>query len=149
MSAHLDRACLTFNKEALLTLTRSTLAPQGTVNLDGGTLRLNTGLGLDRINFNYGTVELTGDRTVGSDATITGLFGAGPTISAREGLKVDGTATLSSALTLDGGTFTAASAGRGDAELAPASRHAEHFESGADRWSHRQSGNLASILRPT
>ena len=73
----------------LVDVTSIAVTAQGTVNLNGGTLRLdnpNAISGFDRINFNYGTVELTGDRTVGLDADISGLFGAGPTIAVREGL---------------------------------------------------------------
>ncbi|HEX3601561.1 MAG TPA: hypothetical protein VHU84_15525, partial [Lacipirellulaceae bacterium] len=103
----------------LVDVTSIAVTAQGTVNLNGGTLRLdnpNAISGFDRINFNYGTVELTGDRTVGLDADIGGLFGAGPTIAVREALNVDGTATLATALTLDGGAFTA-SAIAGSAKL--------------------------------
>ncbi len=104
-------ATLNIQSGGLVAATSISITAQGAVNLNGGTLRLDTPnaiVGSERINFNYGTIELTGDLTVGSDTNISSLFGVGATIALREGLKVDGTATLSSPLMLDGGTFTAA-----------------------------------------
>jgi T5SS/PEP-CTERM-associated repeat protein len=82
--------------------------PIGTVNLNGGTLRFSTLYDSDnRLNFNSGTIQLAGDRGIGSDATITRFFGAIPTIAAGKGLAVEGTATIATAVTLNGGTLRA------------------------------------------
>ncbi len=82
--------------------------PNGTVNLDGGTLRFDTlSDSSNRLNFNYGTIQLAGNRGLGSDAVITRFFGVTPTITTGKGLTVEGTATISTALTLIGGTFRA------------------------------------------
>ncbi len=81
-----------------------------TVRLNGGTLRFNTVTGLNRVNFNSGTIQLGGNRTVGGpagDAIISGLFGANPVINAGKKLTVEGTATLGTTLTLNGGSFSA------------------------------------------
>ena len=79
------------------------------VNLTGGTLRLNTvtGSSLDQLNYTSGIIELRGNRSVGTDSIIQRLFGAAPVIPTGKGLKVDGTATLSTTTTLNGGTFSA------------------------------------------
>ena len=88
----------------------SATSPSGdTVTLNGGTLRFDN---YDRdsagtFNFFAGTIQLAGNRTIGTDAAITELFGAAPTLTTGKGLTVEGTATLLTAVTLDGGTFTA------------------------------------------
>jgi T5SS/PEP-CTERM-associated repeat protein len=81
----------------------------GTVNLNGGTLRMGTydKSGTAVFNFNTGTIELTGNRTLGTDPAVLDLFGA--SIAVGKGLTVLGTATVSSPLTLNGGTLRAAS----------------------------------------
>lgn len=83
----------------------------GEINLFGGTLHIG---GLDRvvggeINYSSGTVRLTGDRFVGSEAAIAGFFGDSPAIALGKELAIDGQATLQEVLTLDGGTFTVGS----------------------------------------
>lgn len=80
----------------------------GTVNLRGGTLRLNA---YDRFsggtfNFHAGTLELVGDRSIGSDVAIADILGAAPIITPGKELSVIGTATLLTSVTLDGGTFS-------------------------------------------
>src|SRR4029079_15998473 len=45
------------------------------VNLSGGTLRLNTGSGLNRVNYTAGTVRLAGTRNLNNDPVIAALFG--------------------------------------------------------------------------
>lgn len=78
------------------------------VNLQGGTLRLNTiSSGIARINFSSGTVQLAGDRNIGVDAAINTLFGIPSVIPIGKGLTVEGTATLSQPLTIAGGSFKA------------------------------------------
>ena len=80
-----------------------------TVTLNGGTLRFNTVSGLNRLTYSSGTIQLAGDRNIGTDATITTLFGAFPAIPTGKGLTVEGTATLSKPLTIDGGAFKSTS----------------------------------------
>ena len=82
---------------------------EGVVNLDGGTLRFNTfgGLFSGTFNFNAGTIQLTGNRSIGADEDIADILGIAPTVTSGKGLTVEGTATLLTTLTLDGGTFTA------------------------------------------
>ncbi|MBA3484784.1 MAG: hypothetical protein H0T51_23535 [Pirellulales bacterium] len=80
-----------------------------TVTLNGGTLRLNTISGLNRLTYSSGTIQLAGDRGVGADATITALYGAIPTLPTGKGLTVGGTATLTKPLTIDGGAFKSTS----------------------------------------
>jgi fibronectin-binding autotransporter adhesin len=78
-----------------------------TVTLNGGTLRFNTISGLNRLTYTFGTIQLAGDRGVGADATITTLYGAFPTLPTGKGLTVEGTATLTKPLTIEGGAFKA------------------------------------------
>jgi hypothetical protein len=82
----------------------------GSVHLNGGTLRFNTlSSGLALLQFTTGTIQLAGDRTIGSDTVITSKFGASPVIPSGKGLTVEGTATLpaTTPVTLSGGTLTA------------------------------------------
>ena len=58
-----------------------------------------------RFDLNTGTIELTGNRTIGTDPAIIDLFGASPSINVGKGLTVWGNATVSSPLTLNGGTL--------------------------------------------
>jgi T5SS/PEP-CTERM-associated repeat protein len=84
----------------------------GTVNLQGGTLRVNTIAGtggLSRLSYLSGTIQLAGNRTIGTDATISTLFGASPTIPTGKELTIEGTANLLTSLKIDGGSFTAPS----------------------------------------
>ena len=80
----------------------------GTVNLIGGTIRFgnynreNTGT----FNFEAGTIQLVGNRTFGSDETITELFGSDATITPSKNLTVEGTATIIYPVTVAGGTFS-------------------------------------------
>jgi hypothetical protein len=79
------------------------------VNLNGGTLGVNTsdGPSLSRINYSAGTIQLAGNRTIGSDAIVQTLFGEAPSIPTAKTLAIQGTATLATALTLNGGSFSA------------------------------------------
>ncbi|MCC7083591.1 MAG: hypothetical protein IT427_01130, partial [Pirellulales bacterium] len=80
------------------------------VNVAGGTLRFDTiagSAGLSGIHYMSGTIQLAGNRTIGADTTIQALYGASPSLLSGKGLTVEGTATLSSNLTINGGTFTA------------------------------------------
>jgi T5SS/PEP-CTERM-associated repeat protein len=76
-----------------------------TVTVQGGTLRFNTISGLNRLTYTSGTIQLAGDRGVGTDATITTLYGAFPTVPVGKGLTVEGVATLTKPLTIAGGAF--------------------------------------------
>jgi T5SS/PEP-CTERM-associated repeat protein len=83
----------------------------GVLTFDGGTIRFN---GYSRnpngaFTYTAGTVQLAANRTLGTDAAITDLFGAAPTIPTGKALVVEGTATLagSSTVTLSGGTLSA------------------------------------------
>ena len=80
-----------------------------TINLSGGTLRFNNYLEVNdgAFNFNSGTIQLAGSRSVGTDAAIANFFGDTPIIPTGKGLTVEGTGTLSTTLTIDGGTFKA------------------------------------------
>jgi T5SS/PEP-CTERM-associated repeat protein len=86
----------------------------GVLNLNGGTLRLENYTQFDNgagevgtFNFNHGTVQFSAARTIGTDPTVTKLFGPSPNLTAGKGLTVEGAATISSALTLGGGTLRA------------------------------------------
>jgi T5SS/PEP-CTERM-associated repeat protein len=85
------------------------IQPTGTVTLAGGTIRF---IGFELLpggvfDFRAGTIQLAGNRSVGSDTAIADIFGGAPTLTAGKGLIVEGTATLQATVTLDGGTFTA------------------------------------------
>jgi hypothetical protein len=92
------------------------LEGNGVINLNGGSLRLNA---IDRFilttanpttgkfNFNAGELKFIGNRLVGADETMNKMIGAAPTITPGKGVVVEGIATLLSAVTLDGGTFSA------------------------------------------
>ncbi|HVT27734.1 MAG TPA: PEP-CTERM sorting domain-containing protein [Lacipirellulaceae bacterium] len=79
------------------------------INLNGGTLRFNTYSNTSRLEYTAGTIQMAGDRTIGADAAISGIFGSQPTIPNAKQLTVEGTATIaaSSQLTLAGGTLSA------------------------------------------
>ncbi len=81
----------------------------GSVNLDGGTLRFD---GYERASggqFNYtaGTVQLAGERTIGTDATIAELYGASPSIDAGKELHIEGLTTVDTDLSVDGALVAA------------------------------------------
>ena len=78
-----------------------------TVNLQGGTLRFDGITGANRISFSAGTIQLAGSRGVGAEAAIQTLFGANPLIPTGKGLIVEGTATLTKPVRIDGGKFQA------------------------------------------
>ena len=78
------------------------------INLEGGTLRFNTTSGPINsviLNFTSGTIQLAGNRTLGTDPLIEEHYGTLPAIPTGKGLTVEGTATLSKPLTIDGGKF--------------------------------------------
>jgi hypothetical protein len=79
------------------------------VQLTGGTIRMSNtdDLGLDHLNYISGTIQLAGNRAIGTDEVVTILFGAVPTIAGDKALNIEGTATIDTALTLNGGAFRA------------------------------------------
>jgi len=91
------------------------IGSQGTVNLNGGSLRFNTYSRAGVLNFNSGTITLAGDRDFLADATILDIFGApNPTISTGKKLRVEQTATIRGrTLFVAGGIFEAAVANIG------------------------------------
>ncbi len=87
------------------------IGSSGFLILNGGTIRFN-GYSRDVVGaftFTAGTVQLAGNRTLGSDAATLDLFGAAPTIPTGKALVVEGTATIaaSAVATLSGGTLSA------------------------------------------
>ncbi|MGL4514060.1 MAG: beta strand repeat-containing protein [Lacipirellulaceae bacterium] len=85
------------------------------VVLEGGTVRLQT-LGVYHdgnpanvgvLAFNSGTIQLAGGRNLGGDPVIQAYYGAIPTVPLGKGLTVEGDATLTKPLKIDGGTFKA------------------------------------------
>ncbi len=74
----------------------------GTLNLDGGTIRFDDYDSIGTFNYHSGTIQLAGDRTIGTDAAISDLFGS--TVGAGKTLAVEGGAAVAS-------SFTVASAG--------------------------------------
>jgi hypothetical protein len=85
----------------------------GAINLNGGTVRFDNYIRVagGSVNFTSGTVQMAGNRTIGSDGAIQDWFGASPTIGMGQNLVIEGSATLSAAapLTLVGGSLTASS----------------------------------------
>ncbi len=82
-------------------LSTNNLYVSGTLNFSGGTVRMNMyqRAGSGQFNFNYGTIQLAGDRTLGTDTLVAEFFGAGPlTIPIFKGLTVEGTATMQPSL---------------------------------------------------
>lgn len=74
--------------------------------LNGGTLGFNA-YALNHngsLDYQSGTILLLGDRTIGSDAAITAIFGTNPLIAENKELAIEGEATLqaSTSLTVNG-----------------------------------------------
>ena len=88
------------------------LGNQAELTIQGGTLRLETDqyqhAAGSTSQFLFGTLELAGNRTIGTDAAISDLLGIVPDISLGRELRIDGTATLLAPATLNGGTLTVA-----------------------------------------
>jgi T5SS/PEP-CTERM-associated repeat protein len=89
-----------------LNILKSSAGMRGIVNLSGGTFRFNGYRNDGTFNFHSGTIQLAGNRTIGTDVAIADLFGESPTIPMDKGLTVEGIATLNTGVTLDGGTLT-------------------------------------------
>src|SRR5262249_1358969 len=65
----------------------------------------NTLSDISTFTYNAGTIQLAGNRAVGVDTTINHFYSAAPVIPTDKGLTVEGTATLTKPLKIDGGTF--------------------------------------------
>lgn len=79
----------------------------GTVNLSGGTLRFGLYVPAGGI-FNYtgGTVQLSGNKTIGLDDTIQLIYGPIPTIPTGKGLTIEGVSNIRSDVNISGGKLT-------------------------------------------
>lgn len=108
-AGNLGEGTLTIQDQALVHVGGKFSIFNGTVNLQGGTTRFDDyhRAPFGAFNFTAGTIQLAGNRTVGTDAAIEEFFGALPVIPAGKGLTVEGTATLQTAVALDGGTLRA------------------------------------------
>ena len=106
--------------------------------LNGGTLRFSTYSDTSRITYTAGTIQIAGDHSIGTDATIAGFYGNLPTIPTGKQLTVEGTATIaaSSQLTLSGGTLRRRD--RADVAWQPHSQHATF----AGKWPHAGLGGI-------
>jgi T5SS/PEP-CTERM-associated repeat protein len=87
----------------------------GTVNLDGGTIKTNdlqlanaVSAPFPTVNWTTGTFRFKGDRNVNVE-TLDDLLGMAPTLVAGQELQVANVATLSAPLRLNGGTLTVGS----------------------------------------
>jgi T5SS/PEP-CTERM-associated repeat protein len=102
---------LTIANQAYADIEDLALGGLGRVVLDGGTLRLNN-WGRDTFNptgelvFNAGTLQLRNNRSLALDPAITDFFGTAINLPDHKGLTIEGTATIDSPITIDGGTFT-------------------------------------------
>ncbi|MDZ4658959.1 MAG: hypothetical protein SH868_15390 [Bythopirellula sp.] len=126
------------------------LAYDARVTIDGGTLRFNNFTRLDNGNpedlgkfiYNAGTIQFGGNRNIGGDAVLQELYGVAPVIPLGKGLTVEGAATLTKPLKIDGGTFktNGLSVGAGGSLL---------FQSGALEISGGSITGLAQLNIPT
>ncbi len=83
------------------------ISPNCKFILNGGTVHFDSLTNFGTFEYDAGTIGLTNNRTIGTDPIINQFFGVAPTLGADRGLIVDGTATISTALTLNGGKLTA------------------------------------------
>jgi T5SS/PEP-CTERM-associated repeat protein len=83
------------------------ISTNSAVNLNGGSLRFDTISSGDegRLYFNSGTIQLSQNRDIGADPYISRYYGLLPVIPSGKGLTVEGAATLTKPLNIDGGTF--------------------------------------------
>jgi T5SS/PEP-CTERM-associated repeat protein len=71
-----------------------TISSTSGLNLTGGTLRLNTITGINRMNYIGGTLQLAGNRNLSGDSTIGYFFGSNPIIGSGRRVVVEGAATV-------------------------------------------------------
>jgi T5SS/PEP-CTERM-associated repeat protein len=87
------------------------LSSNGRIILDGGTLRLDS-FGRDpfglpgTVTFNAGTLQMRNNRSLATDPAIKEFFGTAINLAAGKGLTIEGTATIDTSITIDGGTFS-------------------------------------------
>jgi fibronectin-binding autotransporter adhesin len=81
------------------------LGANGHLNFSGGTLHINAYTASTGSVFNYmaGTVRFSGSRVIGSDASIAGIFGTTPAITANQVLTVEQGVGVSANTTVSGG----------------------------------------------
>lgn len=109
----MGRGGLVVSNQAVMQINGNlTIGSSPDLHLTGGTLRLNTysrTSGFLTFSFTSGTLELTGNRTIGSDLAIQDFFGVAPTVGSGKQLVVQGMASLTSStpISLAGGTFAA------------------------------------------
>jgi hypothetical protein len=75
------------------------------VIMNGGTVRFNTLSDVNTFTYNEGTIQFAGNRAVGVDTTINHFYSVAPVIPTGKGLTVEGAATLTKPVKIDGGTF--------------------------------------------
>ena len=122
---------LTIRDEAVVSVDGTLQLSRGAVNLEGGTLRIvdYTRGPEGTFNFVAGTVQLAGDRALGTDLIIHELFGSA--ITTGKNLTVEGIATVPTAMAVNGGVLTVGQLSQCPA-LATPTRHAQHNQSGPD-----------------
>jgi T5SS/PEP-CTERM-associated repeat protein len=99
---------LTVSNKGLVNIQTSlVISPNCKLILNGGTVHFDSLTNNGTFEYDAGTIGLTNNRTIGTDPIINQFFGVAPTMGAEKGLIVDGTATISTALTLNGGKLTA------------------------------------------
>ena len=96
---------LTVNPGGLVAAGSTILDNNGSVNLNGGTIRAST-FGGQPMAFNWGTLEYTNNLTVSVSDWLESTLGWGHPVGFAQQLMVDGTTTLNDVLTLSGGTFS-------------------------------------------
>jgi T5SS/PEP-CTERM-associated repeat protein len=88
----------------------TTLAINSTsnINLNGGTLRFNLASGLERMNYNFGTIQLARNAIIGNDYAIDTLFliGSSTYILSGRALIIEGSTTIRENLEIDQGSLT-------------------------------------------
>ncbi|HEX4415288.1 MAG TPA: hypothetical protein VH107_16770 [Lacipirellulaceae bacterium] len=88
--------------------TSLTISPNCKLILNGGTVHFDSLQNTGTLEFDAGTIDLTGSHTIGgSDAVINQYYGISPILGAGKGLTIDATATISTGFTLNGGKLTA------------------------------------------
>jgi len=100
---------LTVSNNGLVNVqTQLVISPACKLILNGGTVHFDSLQNTGTLEFDAGTIDLTGSRTIGgSDAVINQYFGISPILGAGKGLTIDATATISTGFTLNGGKLTA------------------------------------------
>jgi T5SS/PEP-CTERM-associated repeat protein len=104
---------LTVEDGALVDVKTLIMDDEGTVNINGGTIRIDELQSVllqgthGEINFNAGKLALRGDRTIGIDPIIDRVLGGAPSLTTAKELAIEETATLVTVVTLNGGILSA------------------------------------------